>query len=211
MTGKFISFEGPDGSGKSTQVRLLAEYLSRAGYDIVATREPGGTDTAEKIRKLLLDPLNKKITDRTEVLLYAASRAQHVEELIKPALAQGKFVICDRFIDSTIAYQGFGRNLNLDLLDMVNKVATGGLLPDLTVLLDISPEVGLNRIKDLRHCSKDRLEQETVDFHRRVRQGYLYLAEKYPQRIKIIRADESKDRIFQEVKVLLDHLLGKHR
>lgn len=208
MRGKFITLEGPDGAGKSTQVKLLAQYFSSRGLTAVVTREPGGTPVAEKIREILLNPENQEITNRTEVLLYAAARAQHVEELIEPALTAGKMVICDRFIDSTLAYQGYGRGWDLDFLQKVNQIATGGWEPDLTILLDLPSEVGIGRIHSNRKGGGDRLEQQDFDFHRRVRQGYLELAEKFPQRIKVVPAQESVDVVWQMVRRLADRLLG---
>lgn len=208
MRGKFITFEGPDGSGKTTQVRRLTAYLQDAGFTTAATREPGGTEVAEKIRGILLDPLNRQMTDRTEALLYAASRSQHVEELIQPALADGKIVICDRFTDSTIAYQGFGRKQDLEFLAQVNEIATRGLKPDLTLLLDISPEAGMGRIFASRGTKGDRLEQQSLDFHSRVRQGFRFLAEKDPGRIKLISGEKPADEVFREIKGYVDELLS---
>ncbi|MGI6711299.1 MAG: dTMP kinase [Bacillota bacterium] len=204
MRGKFITFEGPDGSGKTTQVRLIAEYLGGAGYHVLTTREPGGTVISEKIRDILLDPANDTLADRSEVFLYAAARAQHVEQLIKPALADGKVVICDRFIDSTLAYQGFGRGIDLDFLQTVNEMAAGGLLPDITIILDIDSHIGLERIRCNRR--KDRLEGEKLEFHHRVRQGYLKIAQKYPQRIRVVSAEEGIEEVFKAVKEYIQDL-----
>lgn len=208
MRGKFITLEGPDGAGKSTQVKLLAQYFSSRGLKAVVTREPGGTPVAEKIREILLNPENQEMTNRTEVLLYAAARAQHVEELIEPALTAGEMVICDRFIDSTLAYQGYGRGWDLDFLQKVNQIATGGWEPDLTILLDVPSELGIGRIYGNRKSGGDRLEQQDFDFHRRVRQGYLELAEKFPKRIKVVSAQEPVDVVWQVVQSLADRLLG---
>lgn len=207
MRGKFITFEGPDGSGKTTQVRRLTAYLQKSGFATVTTREPGGTEVAEKIRGILLDPQNQQITDRTEALLYAASRSQHVEELIEPALAEKKIVICDRFTDSTIAYQGFGREQDLSFLEQLNLMATRGLSPDLTFLLDVSPEIGIGRILGSRSAQGDRLEQQSLDFHSRVRQGFCILAEKNPHRIKLISGEQSADQVFREIKGYIKKLL----
>ena len=207
MNGKFITFEGPDGAGKTTQVRRLAAYLQSRGYQVLTTREPGGTEIAEKIRAILLDPQNQKITHRTEALLYAASRAQHVEELIMPALAAGKIVICDRYTDSTIAYQGYGRHQDLDFLHQLNEMAAQGLQPDLTILLDLPPEIGMERIHDQRCGAADRLEQQSLVFHRQVREGFLSLAARYPHRIKVIPADQTADGVFDQMQRLVDELL----
>lgn len=211
MNGKFITFEGPDGAGKTTQVRRLAAYLQTLGYRVLTTREPGGTEVAEKIRGILLDPLNHKITHRTEALLYAASRAQHVEELIVPALTGGEIVVCDRYTDSTIAYQGYGRRQDLDFLIRVNEMATQGLSPDLTILLDLPPEIGMDRIRDLRHGAGDRLEQQSLTFHCQVRQGFLTLAEQHPRRIKVVSAEQEADEVFAQIKKFVDELLQHHQ
>jgi len=207
MKGKFITFEGPDGAGKSTQVSRLATYLRSLDYQVLTTREPGGTQTAEKIRTILLDPQNQLLTHRAEAMLYAAARAQHVEELILPALADGSFVICDRFTDSTLAYQGYGRGQDLELLRRLNGMATQGLEPDLTVLLDLPAETGLQRIRDQRQGSGDRLEQQALSFHQQVRQGFLTLAAENPRRIKVVPADASADEIFREIRQHIEKLL----
>jgi len=207
MKGKFITLEGPDGSGKSTQAALLTQYLADQGVAVISTREPGGTEIAEKIRTILLDPGNGVLNDRAEVFLYAASRAQHVEELIAPALNEGKMVICDRFVDSTLAYQGFGRGLDLTFLNKVNEMAAGGIMPDLTIVFDVTTEVAFSRIKNSRKSGGDRLEQESCSFHHRVRQGYLKLANKFPQRIKVVSGEKTVTEVFQDVKGYVDHLI----
>ncbi len=210
MTGKFVTFEGPDGSGKTTQIKRVAEVLRDRGYEVVLTREPGGTKISEDIREILLDPKNS-MSDRTEALLYAAARAQHVEELIIPALREGKIVLCDRFTDSTLAYQGYGRGISLALLETVNKLAIGDLKPDLTIILDIKPEEGLTRIRDKRlkdsNTTEDRIEQETLEFHERVRSGFLNLALEAPGRYKIIWATSSEEQIFSKVIACIDEVL----
>lgn len=170
MSGRFIVFEGPEGAGKSTQLRLLAARLERAGVVPVVTREPGGTPTGEAIRALLLDPA-LAIGPLSEFLLYSASRAEHVDKLIRPALAAGQVVLCDRFVGSSVAYQGHGRGLELALIAEVSRYATGGLAPDLTLLLDLDPAEGLQRVA--ARGQRDRLEQADLAFHRRVRAGYL--------------------------------------
>jgi dTMP kinase len=170
MMGCFIVFEGPEGAGKSTQLKRLAARLAQVGIDPVVTREPGGTAAAEAIRQVLLDP-QLAISPLSEFLLYSASRAQHVAELIRPALADGRVVICDRFVASSVAYQGYGRGLELAFIDEVSRRVTGGLMPDLTLLLDIDPAAGLQRIA--ARGRKDRLEQADMAFHQRVRAGYL--------------------------------------
>lgn len=212
LTGFFITIEGPDGAGKSTQVRLLAEYLQQKGLRVVLTREPGGTDLAEKIRTLLLETSEETVAPVTEALLYAASRAQHVENLIKPALAKGAVVISDRFVDSSIAYQGFGRGLGAELVWRINEPALGGLLPHLTIMLDIAPDTGRRRLakRNQEHSTGlDRLEQEELDFHRRVRQGFLQLAEEFPQRVKVLSAEGSVEEIHSRIVSLVNRVLAQ--
>jgi dTMP kinase len=206
MNGLFITLEGPEGSGKTTQIKLLNSYLTEIGYNVVQTREPGGTKVGDRIREILLDSQLEDIKPKTELLLYSASRAQHVTEVIKPALKEGKVVLCDRFSDATLAYQGYGRQINKDLIKGVNEVATGGLKPDLTFLLDIEPEVGLVRAKNLAKDSTevgigDRIENEDLTFHQQVRAGYLNLAKK-EERFEVVDAKQSVDEIFQ-------YLIGK--
>lgn len=200
MKGVFITFEGPDGAGKTTQLNLLANYLQQGGYKVLSTREPGGTPLAEGIRGLLLSPWGEEIYGLTEVFLYAASRVQHVREKILPALAEGKVVLCDRFTDSTLAYQGYGRGIELELLYRLNDLATGGLKPAVTLLLDLPPEEGLRRAKKGKEgIVRDRLEQEALAFHHRVRQGFLDLARQEPERIKVIDARQPVEKVFAEV------------
>lgn len=199
MEGKFIVFEGPDGSGKTTQLKLLAQKLVEFGYDVVTTREPGGTKISEDIRNILLDVKNIEMHSKTEAFLYASARAQHVEELIKPALKAGKMVLCDRFTDSTIAYQGYGRNLDKEFLTDINKLATGGLKPDLTIILDLDPLLAKERIRKNREALEDRIEQEKLDFHQRVRQGFLKLAQENPQKYLVIDGTLACEEIAQKV------------
>lgn len=187
--GFFITLEGPDGGGKSTQARLLVDYLQKAGHEAVLTREPGGTPLAEEIRNLILTPTAENLAPMTEILLYAAARAQHVQGLICPALAAGKVVICERFIDSSLAYQGFGLGWNLELIKAVNRLAIGQFMPDCTFLLDNDAENGLARVAqraDATNSSVDRIEARGVAFQQRVRQGYLEMAAQEP-RIVLIR------------------------
>ncbi|SMB89295.1 thymidylate kinase [Thermanaeromonas toyohensis ToBE] len=200
MKGVFITFEGPDGAGKTTQLNLLANHLQQEGYKVLCTREPGGTPLAEDIRRILLSPWEEEIYGLTEVFLYAASRVQHVKKKILPALAEGKVVLCDRFTDSTLAYQGYGRGIELELLHRLNDLATGGLKPAVTLLLDLPPEEGLRRGKKGGGGTRmDRLEQEDLTFHYRVRQGFLALARQEPRRIKIIDARQPVEKVFAEV------------
>lgn len=185
MTGFFITLEGPEGAGKTTQANHLKHYLQEKGFSVLLTREPGGTPISDKIRSLLLDPANGEMVEKTEILLYAAARAQHLQERILPALAQGKIVICDRFADSTFSYQGYGRGLDLRMIETVNYVATGGISPDLTFLLTVDVEEGLTRAT---REEADRLEREQIAFHHRVSCGYQALAQQYPKRIVTIGA-----------------------
>jgi len=194
----FITFEGIEGSGKSTQIRRLHNYLTARGQTVLATREPGGCAIADAIRAILLDPSNQAMTARTELLLYAAARSQHVEQIIRPALAAGTTVLCDRFFDATSAYQGGGRGLDQALIETLNGLATGGLCPDLTLLLDFTAEDGLQRARQRNYdnnlLDEGRFELEALDFHRRVRQSYLQLAESEP-RFRIINATGSADEV----------------
>ncbi|BFU93696.1 MAG: thymidylate kinase [Nitrospira sp.] len=200
--GLFITLEGPEGSGKSTQIRHLAALLRHAGYRVVATREPGGTPVAEAIRNvLLLSRHTEPIGAKTEALLILAARSQHVTEIIKPALMQGAIVLCDRFSDSTIAYQGFGRGLDREWLKRVNAVVTEGLRPDFTILLDLPIAVGLARRRSSAG-RQNRLDREAARFHRLVRQGFLRLADQSRGRITVIKADRSAEEIRAEIEPL---------
>jgi dTMP kinase len=198
----FITLEGPDGSGKTTQARLLAHWLQEEGHPVVLVREPGGTTIGERIREVLHDPAHTGMSPWTEVFLYCAARAQVVTEIIRPALAAGQTVLCDRYADSTLAYQGYGRGLDLDALRLVLYLATGGLTPDLTFCLDISPEEGLAR-RRAGGGEWNRLDQETVDFHRRVRTGYLELAGLEPQRWIVVDAARPVDAVQADLRALL--------
>ncbi len=188
--GRFITFEGVEGCGKTTQIKLLAQHLTERGETVVVTREPGGCPIADQARAILLDAANRAMTPTAELLLYAAARAQHVQEIVKPALAAGKIVLCDRFTDATIAYQGCGRGLDLATIAYLNELATGGLKPQLTLLLDCPVEVGLRRALDRINgrsgAREERFELESVLFHQKVRDGYLKLAENEPERFIVI-------------------------
>ena len=186
--GLFISFEGADGCGKTTQAKLFAEYLRQKGYDVVLTREPGGTPISEKIRNIILDPQCKEEDPKTEMLLFAAARAQHVAELIRPSVNAGKIVICDRFVDSSIAYQGYARGLG-EQVEIVNSYAVDGCFPDITFFFDISPE--LARARNAQTDKADRLELEKNEFHRKVYEGFVQLAGKYKDRYVVIDASGS--------------------
>lgn len=197
MEGLFITIEGPDGAGKSTQIELLKEYFKDRGKDIVITREPGGTEISEKIRDIILDNENTAMADTTEALLYAASRAQHVHQKISPALKEGKVVICDRFVHSSLVYQGIGRGLGVEEVKGINDFAIEGIKPDITLFFDISPEVALKR--KTKNDKGDRLENEKVDFHQKVYEGYKQLIEKYPKEFTIIDATRSIEEIHKEI------------
>jgi dTMP kinase len=204
MNGKFITFEGSEGSGKSTQAGLVLEYLRSKKLPVVLLREPGGVKISENIRKLLLDVNNTGMGDECETLLYMAARAQMVKEVLEPQLSSGKIILCDRFLDSTIAYQGYGNGIDIKIIEQLGRFATKGLVPDLTVLFDIQPEKGLGRTGQ----KKDRIESRSLDYHNRVRNGYLDLSKQYPARIKVIKVDAAKEEIFKRVKLSIDTLLG---
>lgn len=206
MTGVFITFEGGDGGGKSTQVARLAESLRALGHEVVASREPGGTPIAEKIREVLLDPANHEMGDRTEALLFAAGRAEHVHHLIRPALERGAIVISDRFMDSSIVYQGMGRGLGAQDVMGLNMWATGNLKPHLTIVLDVDAGFGLDRIGE-----KDRIEQASRELHDKVRQGYLQLAAAEPERYLVVNAQQPIDVIAAEVLARVEQLLQATR
>ncbi len=204
----FITFEGPDGSGKTTQFHLLVGWLNEAGYPIVSTREPGGPEISEQIRTVLHDPQNTAMDARTEILLYSASRAQHVAQVIRPALAQGKIIISDRYADSTLAYQGYGRRLDLETLRVITYFATGGLTPDLTLCFDISAEEGLTR-RRLGGGEWNRLDAEALEFHQRVRAGYQKLASQEPDRWVVVDAARSIEEIQAEVRATVSEKLDQ--
>lgn len=198
MKGFFISFEGPDGSGKSTQIKMLKNYLDNEGLDTLITREPGGTPIGEAIRGIILDPNHGEMSPITEAYLYAASRAQHVDQVIIPALEQGKVILCDRFVDSSIAYQGAGRGLGMEVIEDINKLALRGIMPDLTLFFDLKPELGLRRGKK-RARDVDRLEMEDINFHRLVYDGFCKLCKMYPNRFKRIDANSEIMTIHKDI------------
>ncbi len=204
-TGLFITTEGTDGSGKTTQIKLMESYLKDKGFEVVVTREPGGTSIGEKIRSIILDTENSDMSHITEMMLYASARAQLVGELIKPSLEDGKVVICDRFIDSSYVYQGFGRNIDIELIERVNRIALNGIMPHLTLFFDIDPEVALKR--RIQSTGVDRIEQEAMEFHKRVYNGYRKLAELYSDRIKTIESNKSVEEIFLDVRAHIDRML----
>lgn len=199
MEGIFITFEGPDGSGKTTQLRRLADYLTDKGFDVITTREPGGTIISDQIRELVLNPNHKELQDQTEILLYAASRAQLVHETIIPALQAGKIVLCDRYIDASIAYQAYGLGKSRKIVEEINQFASSHLQPKRTYLLYVTPEVGMERLKS-RNNGLDRIEQKELEYHERVSNGFLQLADEYPERILKVNGDQNIDEVFEMIK-----------
>ncbi|PRT72168.1 dTMP kinase [Streptococcus anginosus] len=201
--GIFISLEGPDGAGKSSVLEALIPILEAKGQAFVTTREPGGVAVAEKIRDVVLDPKHTEIDEKTELLLYIASRRQHLVERILPALDRGEMVLVDRFIDSSVAYQGFGRGLKVADIDWLNDFATDGLKPDLTLYFDIEAEEGLARIAKSRERGADRLDRESVEWHQRVREGYLSILEKEPNRVRKIDASQPLEKVVADTLAVL--------
>nr|WP_240544622.1 dTMP kinase [Exiguobacterium algae] len=193
----FITVEGPDGSGKTTQLNLLVEALNSKGYEVVVTREPGGTTVGNSIREVLLSPEHHEMTPRVEMMLYAASRAQNVDQIIRPALARGAVVLCDRFVDASIAYQGYGLQYDMDQIESLNEWATSGITPDVTFLFDLTPQRAQERMKDRGQL--DRIESRDQAFHQRVYEGFHALLNKYPERMILIDADQSVECIHDEV------------
>ena len=206
MGAAFIAFEGGEGAGKSTQEALLAEWLTAEGRSVLRTREPGGTPAGEAIRAVLLGNEYSGLDPRAEALLFAAARGEHVERVIRPALESGTVVVCDRYIDSSVAYQGIGRDLGADYVRDLSLWATRGLVPDLTVVLDIDPQVGLSRVE-----RPDRLESEPIDYHRRVRQAFLDIAYVQEHRYLVLDASDSKDAIAATIRTRVTELLGVQR
>ncbi len=206
----FITFEGPDGSGKTTQITLLGAHLTEQGYVVCLTREPGGTPIGEQIRAVLHDRANREMVPRAELLLYSASRAQLVEEVIRPALAAGQIVLCDRFYDSSLAYQGYGHGLDLEALWQITAFATGGLRPDLTLYIDIEPQVGLSRRQRDGSAEWNRLDALALEFHQRVREGYRRLMAAEPERWVCVDGNRPVEAVQQEIRtVVLKRLAQK--
>lgn len=206
MSGTFITLEGGEGAGKTTVLNILYDNLIDLGYEVVKTREPGGIDISEKIRNIILNPDHKEMDERTEALLYAAARRQHLIEKIKPALQAGKIVLCDRFIDSSLTYQGYARGLGIEEVLKINDFAIDQFMPSLTLYFDIKPEVGLNRIVR-NNREQNRLDLESLQFHRRVYEGYQLLLERYPKRIKKIDASEKLIKVQEEAfQLVLSHI-----
>ncbi|MNZ48106.1 Thymidylate kinase [compost metagenome] len=205
--GLFITLEGGEGSGKTTVIQQLATALDEWGVSYMTTREPGGIDIAEQIRSLILNPSNTAMDGRTEALLYAAARRQHLVEKVEPALEQGITVLCDRFIDSSLAYQGYARGLGIEEVLAINSFATDGKLPDVTFYMDIEPEIGLERIAAGQGREINRLDLEDINFHRHVREGYQMVAKMYPERIRIIDASGTKEEVAAGIKSELAAIL----
>jgi dTMP kinase len=205
VSGYFITFEGGEGAGKTTVLQLVSDRLRDKGYDVLVTREPGGIKIAEKIRTIILDPLHTEMEEHTEALLYAAARSQHLAEKVVPALKQGKIVLCDRFVDSSLVYQGYARGLGMDEVLKINQFAVGDCMPDLTLFFDIEPEKGLARIAANKDREQNRLDLENLEFHEQVYKAYHILAESYPERIQTIDASQSLEIVEQEA---FDHILS---
>jgi len=212
ILGLFITFEGPDGSGKSTQIELVADFLRRKGYSVYCTREPGGSAIGDQIRDVLHDVKNTEMSSRAEILLYSASRAQLVEQIILPRLAQGDVVLCDRYADSTYAYQGYGRQLDFDTLRIITEFATQKLKPDLTIYLDLDVETGLKRKVEANVAGAgewNRMDRLKVDFHQRVHHGYLEMAKNEPDRWLVVNASGTIEEINRSICDRLEKILAK--
>lgn len=211
IRGRFITLEGPEGSGKSTHARLLAAQLQAAGHSVITAREPGGTPVGEAVRRLLQhDAGGEGMAAETEIFLFMACRAQLVRQVISPALAEGVCVICDRFADSTTAYQGYARGCDVETILTLSNLATGDLTPDLTILLDLDVKAGFERLRQRnlsRGVEKDRIERETLCFHERVRAGYLDLARRWPQRIRVVDAARDEDAVQADIWELAQHVV----
>ena len=210
----FITLEGIEGSGKTTQIKHITDYLNQLGVPCIITREPGDTHIGKKIRSILLDPENKGLDPLSELFLYAADRAQHLKERIRPALEDGKTVVCDRFFDATTAYQGFARGIDLDTINRIHQLVLGDLKPDLTILFDMSPEEGLQRAwkqvhEGSRTTAETRFENEEISFHNKVRSGYLELARSEPERFRIVDASKSAEQVREKIIILIDEAISK--
>ncbi len=208
----FITFEGVEGSGKTTQIQRLKKYLTHRGIHCKVTREPGGCPIGEKIRKILLNPDHREMIPMTELLLYEAARAQHVIEIIKPFVEKEGVVLCDRFSDATLAYQGYGRRIDLKWIERLNHLSSHGIRPDVTFLLDCPSDVGLKRAiqrnRALKREREERFEREEIQFHRRVRKGYLAIARKEPRRVKVIDTRQGEEKVFEKIQKIVDNLMS---
>lgn len=209
----FITIEGCEGCGKTTQSNLLKKYLESKGLKVILTREPGGSIVAEQVRNILLNP-NNNITPYCELMLYEASRVQHLEEIIKPNLERGYVVICDRFTDSTLAYQGYARGIDKDVITKLNNIATKGIKPDLTIYLDINPNEGIKKAKSVdkgKLTGGDRIERESLKFHNNVRKGFIELAKKYPNRIKKVKTNKIIEKTQKQINIEIDKFFKKKK
>jgi dTMP kinase len=206
-SGIFITFEGPDGAGKTTIINMVAEQLG----DVLLTREPGGIDIAEQIRAVILDKGNTAMDPRTEALLYAAARRQHLIERVKPALAEGRIVLCDRFVDSSLAYQGYARGLGIDEVFAINQFAIENLMPELTIYFDIESELGLKRINKNKGREINRLDLENLEFHQKVRAGYQLLIKRFPERFRSIDASGTVESVFKETLMIIEETLAQRK
>jgi dTMP kinase len=208
----FITFEGVEGSGKTTQIQRLKKYLTQKGILCKVTREPGGCPISEMVRKILLNPDHHEMVPATELLLYEAARAQHVKEVIIPFLKEGGVVLCDRFSDATVAYQGYGRKMDLKWIELLNRLSSHGIKPDVTFLLDCPSDVGLKRAlqrnRALKQEREERFEKEEIQFHRRVRKGYLAIAKREPHRVRVIDTREGEEKVFEKIRKIVDNLIG---
>ena len=207
----FITFEGVEGSGKTTQIQRLKKYLTQIGISCKVTREPGGCPISERVREILLNPDHREMVPMSELLLYEAARAQHMKEVIKPFLKKGGVVLCDRFSDATLAYQGYGRRIDLKWIERLNQLSSQGIKPDVTFLLDCPSDVGLKRAlhrnRTLKQEKEERFEKEKIQFHRRVRKGYLAIAKKEPRRVKVIDTRHGEAKVFEKIRKIVDNLL----
>lgn len=206
--GLFVTMEGPEGSGKTTVAKKVVQRLKEEGFSVLYTREPGGVEIAEKIRDIILDVHHTNLDVRSEALLYAASRRQHLVEKVLPALENDMIVICDRFIDSSLAYQGYARNIGIDEVYAINQFAIGNHWPDLTILLDIDPQVGIQRIMNERQNEVNRLDLEGMAFHQKVHEGYQILKEKYASRFSIVDGNQNPEKVFSDVYDLIKEKLN---
>ncbi|MGO4901117.1 dTMP kinase [Bacillus sp. GM2] len=211
MNGLFITFEGPEGAGKTTILQAAADQLTKNGHSVLATREPGGIEISERIREVILNPSHTAMDPKTEVLLYAAARRQHLVEKVKPALEEGKMVLCDRFIDSSLAYQGYARGLGIDEVFSVNQFAIGSLMPNVTIYFDIDPEEGIKRI-DLNDArEKNRLDLEKLHFHQLVQKGYEEVMNRFPGRFRTVDASQSVELVLKRVNNIIEEALKENQ
>lgn len=207
MIGKFITFEGPEGSGKTSVIKRVQKYYQNKGYKVLVTREPGGVRIAEQIRDIIMEKEHTEMDSRTEALLFAASRRQHLTQKILPALEEGYLVLCDRFVDSSLAYQGYGRKLGIDEVFMINKFAIEDTMPNLTIFVDVRPEVGLQRVFKSSNREVNRLDLEKLEFHKTIYEGYKILIDRFPDRVKKIDGEKSLDEVVNQAVALIDNVL----